>query len=127
MCGSIISALYNEQYDNILLAALVLLSSINYWRHPVVGPRRTFDMICACGSLAYQCVYTSWHTSERARQIYWATVLAGGSCYFVGRYFSSTRRAFNVSSALHCCLHVFGNVGNIILYDSLGANALRLR
>lgn len=127
MCGSIVSATYNELPDNALLACLVLFSSVNYWRHPVVGARRTFDMLCACGSLAYQCCYTSWKTSERARHTYWATVLAGGSCYLVGRYFSFTRKMYNVSSSLHVMLHVFGNIGNVVLYDSLGANVFRLR
>ena len=85
-------------------------------------------MVCAIGSLAYQCFYTSQRTTERARATYWATVAAGGSCYMLGRHFGMARGSFNVSSALHCGLHVFGNVGNLLLYDSLGPyNLLQLR
>ena len=118
--------MYNACYDNAFLAALLLCSSINYWRHPVLGVRRHFDMVCANGSLAYQCVYTSLLTSRTARLLYWATVLAGGVCYFVGRRFSSRHQNYNVSSLLHVCLHIFGNAGNFLLYDSLSANVLRL-
>ena len=126
MAGSIVSAVHNECYDNACLAALVLFSSVNYWRHPVLGRRRHFDMLCANGSLVYQCLYTSQYTSRAARQLYWATVLAGGVCYFVGRRFSARHKNLRVSSSLHVCLHVFGNIGNWLLYDSLGANALSL-
>lgn len=126
MCTSVASALYNRLPDNAMLAVLVLCSSVNYWRHPVLGARRYFDMVCAIGSLAYQCFYTSQRTSKPARHAYWMTVAAGGSCYLVGRYFSFSRRMYNVSSSLHVCLHVFGNVGNLLLYDSLGVNLLRL-
>ena len=127
MTASIVSAVYNDCPDNAFLAALVLFSSINYWRHPVLGLRRHFDMVCAIGSLGYQCVYTSQYTSPTARHLYWGTVLAGGSCYLIGRHFTFKYRAFNVSSALHVCLHVFGNLGNLLLYDSLGMNKLHLR
>ena len=127
MFTSACSAWHNRLPDNCALALLVLCSSLNYWRHPVVGLRRSFDMVCAIGSLAYQCVYTSQRTTQQARRWYWATVLAGGSCYLVGRHLSFTRRAYNASSALHVCLHLFGNAGNLLLYDSLGANVLRLR
>ena len=48
-------------------------------------------------------------------------------CYFLGRRFGRTGN-FNVSSSLHCCLHLCGNIGNLLLYDSLGPhNLLQLR
>ena len=127
MVPSIASAYYNKLPDNTFLAALVLGSSLNYWRYPVHGIRRQVDMVCAIGSLGYQCFYTSWRTSTNARHTYWATVAAGGTCYLIGRYFTFTRGWYNVSSAMHCMLHLFGNLGNLILYDSLGANVLKLR
>ena len=127
MSFSVASAMYNRCYDNAFLAFLVLGTSINYWRLPLLGMRRYFDMACAMGSLGYQTFYTSRHTTERARHLYWTTVVLGCSCYLTGRYFTFTRGNYNVSSAMHCCLHVFGNIGNLLLYDSLGANVLRLR
>ena len=127
MTSSVVSAWINNCPDNCALAFLVLCSSLNYWRHPVYGLRRSFDMLCANGSLAYQLFYTSQFTSERGRAAYWATVAAGGLCYFLGRRFGRTGN-FNVSSSLHCCLHLCGNIGNLLLYDSLGPhNLLQLR
>jgi hypothetical protein len=127
MSFSIVFAWLNECIDNCFLACLVLATSINYWRWPVFGTRRTIDMVCAIGSLAYQVLFTSRRTTQRARRAYVATVIAGSSCYLCARHFSSKRRDFNTSSALHVGLHVFGNLGNVLLYDSLGMDLLRLR
>ena len=84
-------------------------------------------MVCACGSLGYQVFYTSTFASDAARLAYLATVVCGCSCYLVARRYSFKYGNYNVSSAMHCGLHLFGNLGNVLLYDSLGANYLRLR
>ena len=42
------------------------------------------------------------------------------------RYAGQVRKNTNVSSALHVCLHISGNIANFVLYDSFGANALGL-
>lgn len=85
-------------------------------------------MLCANGSLAYQVCYTSQlaECSPKARLAYLFTVACGGTCYFAARRFNFRYRNLNISSALHVCLHLFGNLGNLILYDSLGANVLGL-
>ena len=87
--------------------------------------RRQADMAAANFSLAYQCFYTSWRTSDvRVRHVYWATVLAGGVCYAMARHMGLRYKNQNVSSLLHVCLHLFGNAGNLLLYDALGAKTL---
>lgn len=122
MSASVVSAYLNGCYDNCVLAVLVLCSSLNYWRHPTFGVRRTFDIVCANGSLAYQVFYTSQRSecSPTARIAYLATVMCGGTCYFAARHFNFRYGNLNVSSAFHVGLHMFGNLGNLILYDSLG-------
>ena len=130
MLLSFYAGLYNGLHDNAFLALLVFCSSINYWRLPVLGWRRSFDMCCANGSLAYQFFYTSTFTSAEARTAYRLTVAAGGVFYMAARSFNrylgaspKTRPlALNYSSACHVCLHICGNVGNLLLYDSLGVN-----
>lgn len=120
MTISAVSAYRNGCYDNCALAMLVLSSSLNYWRHPIFGIRRSMDMVCAMGSLSYQVFFTSQKCTREARFAYWATVFCGCSCYLAARHFSFRYRNFNVSSAFHVGLHMFGNLGNLILYDSLG-------
>ena len=133
MLLSCATAVHNGLMDNALLALLVFCSSINYWRYPIVGWRRSVDMCCACGSLAYQVFYTSRYTTSRARLCYVGTVALGGLFYSLARALNRTlgaipgRRdlALNISSACHVALHVCGNVGNLILYDALGTNWMR--
>lgn len=133
MLLSFAAAAYNGLVDNASLALLVFCSSINYWRYPIVGWRRSVDMCCACGSLAYQVFYTSRHTTPQARLCYVGTVVLGGLFYSLARALNHSlgsvpgRRdlALNVSSACHVALHVCGNVGNLILYDALGTNWMR--
>ena len=88
----------------------------------------SFDIACANGSLAYQVFYTSQTAacSATARLVYLVTVLCGGACYLGARRFNHKYGDLNTSSALHVCLHLFGNLGNVILYDALSTNALGL-
>ena len=133
MLPSFVIALYNGLVDNALLALLVFCSSINYWRHPILGWRRSVDMCCACGSLAYQVFHTSRRTTHSVRLCYVGTVLLGGFFYSLARALNRTLGAapgkrdlaFNISSACHVALHVCGNLGNFILYDALGTNWMR--
>ena len=135
MLASCASAVANGLPDNASLAMLLFCSSVNYWRHPVLGWRRNLDMVCAVGSLAYQVFYTSTKATDEVRMAYCTTVAAGCSCYAVSRtftfYFAAKPQwgqvAFNVSSAAHVGLHLFGNLGNVLLYDALGYNWLQWR
>ena len=55
-----------------------------------------------------------------------ATVIAGLCCYAASRYSNFVYGNQDISSRLHCLLHGCGNLGNVILYDSLGANLFGL-
>ncbi len=66
------------------------------------------------------------HASASARRAYLATVAAGCGCYLVGWLYTFRFRSYNCPSALTVCLPIFGNLGNLLLYDSLGVNVLRL-
>ena len=124
--ASIISASYNGLALNTVLSSTVFFNSVNYWRYPVYGVRRNVDVVCACGSLGYQAIITAYATTPAARYTYWGAVGAGLCCYLMGRHAGRVLGNKNVSSMLHVGVHVFGNLGNLALYDSLGANHLGL-
>ena len=107
---------------NTCLSSLVFLTSVNYWRHPTFGWRRNFDIVCAVGSLSYQAVFTAYDTTPSARYAYWGAVGAGLAFYALAFYSGRVLKNLHYSSALHCGVHICGNVGNLILYDSLGKN-----
>ena len=126
--GSITSSITNNLPQGLCLSALVLCTSLNYWRHPVFGWRRNVDILAAVSSLAFQCLVTSSQAPGGARSAYLFTVGCGGLCYLRSRHIGVKfrgREGTEASSSLwHMGLHVFGNLGNLILYDSLGVNYL---
>lgn len=124
--SSIISAAYNGLPVNLVLACSVYATTLNYWRRPTFGWRRNIDILCSCGSLSYQALVTAYDTSDAGRRAYWACVAAGCASYMLGRYVSNVYGNRDLSSKLHIGVHVMGNVGNVCLYDSLGANVLGL-
>uniref|UniRef100_A0A7S3EW39 Uncharacterized protein n=1 Tax=Haptolina ericina TaxID=156174 RepID=A0A7S3EW39_9EUKA len=125
--ASVASAAYNRLPGCAICAIAVLLTSLNYWRRPIFGLRRNLDMaVCAC-ALSYQTWLAAVAADPVPRGVYFAITLGGGGCYALSRYFSQVQGDKNVSSALHCCLHLAGNLGNVLLYDALGANHCGLR
>ena len=124
MSFSFICAISNSCWDSAALTFIVFCTSINYWRRPTLGIRRTIDMICTIFALSYQLFYSSRFASQAAQQVYYIAVACGGTCYLVGR--TIFKGNHNVSSSLHVLLHICANIGNCILYDALGLNALRL-
>ena len=123
--SSIAAAVYNGRLDCACLATLVLCTSINYWRHPVLGWRRTVDMASAMGSLAYQLLVVCPEAPRGGQASYLALTACGCGCYMNARYFSFAKQNKAAGSAWHTGVHVLGNAGNIILYDSLGKNHVR--
>ncbi|KAL1528590.1 hypothetical protein AB1Y20_009930 [Prymnesium parvum] len=120
--ASVASAAYNECKGSVVCATLVLLTSINYWRHPVFGWRRNLDIAVCAGSLSYQLGLAATAAPPTARDAYFAMVAAALSCYGCSRYFSFARGDKELASRFHCALHCLGNLGNVLLYDSLHTN-----
>lgn len=123
--GSACFAFANDRHDCALLGLLVLLTSLNYWRHPIHGWRRTVDIVAASGSLGYQIFFVApyWHCPTAAIA-YAFSVAMGVACYGRSRYLSHKYGDKDTSSWWHVGLHVCGNAGNFVLYDAVGSNLL---
>jgi hypothetical protein len=112
-CFSVVGAVRCQLWGCAFVALVVLLTSLNYWRDPVRGWRRTADMTAVFGAAvvhAYCCVVVC---RDPLVQVLYALVVANsGFCYV------QARKAPNqdVSSAWHCGLHVLGNAANVLLY-----------
>ena len=113
---SIFTSLYLKLYDFSLLTILVLLTSLNYWKHPVNNWRRTLDMYIVIMSFLYtmnKSIYGNIY--NRHRQVYYLCNLLGICFYTLAR----KNKCKHKSSLYHCGIHVISNVGNIILYLGL--------
>jgi hypothetical protein len=108
---------YLEVYDCACLALLVYLTSVNYWRLPTKGFRRTFDMCAVAVGFAHHLYRALLDSSVHV--IYVVLFSLCVFCYGKARQRSSHSK--DESSWWHCGIHVFGNVGNVVLYLSIAA------
>lgn len=111
MLVSMSVAFLYELYSCCCCAFSVFLSSQMYWRHPVKGLRRNLDIFISISSLAYHVFLSFWSS---AQGLYLLCVFMGVGCYLSARQTKSK----DTSSLLHCLLHFFGNVSNVVLYTT---------
>jgi hypothetical protein len=97
-----------------LMAFAVYLTSLNYWRYPVKGWRRNLDMVTAGLALTFHIAIAIQNSAPIS---YLILVGMGLFAYSLAR--RSTCQ--NDSSKLHCLMHLFGNLSNLVLYTHLGS------
>uniref|UniRef100_K3W6P6 Uncharacterized protein n=1 Tax=Globisporangium ultimum (strain ATCC 200006 / CBS 805.95 / DAOM BR144) TaxID=431595 RepID=K3W6P6_GLOUD len=114
-CFSVYLAARNELWYCAAMAFLVLMTSLNYWRHPVVGWRRTVDMTAVFLGMVYH-LYCSSYVVNRMYQVFYVLfIFKTAYCYMRARDAANK----DVSSAWHCGVHIMGNLGNMLLYTGL--------
>ena len=116
---SVAVSMHLRMYEFTALATVVLVNSINYWRHPIKGWRRNLDMACAYGVCLYQ-MSVSFSLTEQWYFIgYWSTLIIAVSSYSIARRYGRVHRNPDLSSRWHMGIHIFGNISNVILYYGL--------
>lgn len=110
--GSAAVAAQRGLYDCMGVALAVFVNSINYWRRPTHGIRRNLDVLTAFTGCAYQ-IYKS--ISSETQLLYFGSIFCGTMCYV----FARCCKRKHISSIWHCGIHVFGNIGNVVLYYGL--------
>jgi len=101
-----------ELYDHVIVGSLVLTSSLNYWRYPIKGPRRSMDILIAFSGCFYQ-LYKSF--IYQLHMLYILCTICAIGCYYQARMSSNQHS----SSWWHCGIHIFGNMGNLLLYNGI--------
>lgn len=108
---SIIISFYLGLYEFTFLTSSVLLTSLNYWKHPLKNWRRNIDMFMVC--LTYLYTLTQCHHSNiYNRYVYYTCNGIGIICYT----FARKNNCKDKSSLYHCGVHLISNIGNIVLY-----------
>ena len=104
---------YNGHYDLCIVPFSVGCSTLLYWKKPISGWRRNVDIcISSCG-LLYQ-MYVIYTLEQYIISYYFCKVLAVSS-YFIGHYYFAKGHLWP-SMYWHAGVHIFGNIGNAILY-----------
>ncbi|EOD27419.1 hypothetical protein EMIHUDRAFT_254308 [Emiliania huxleyi CCMP1516] len=107
-------------------AVLIMLTSVNYWRHPLLGPRRTFDMASSVACFFYQ-LRASTSAPSGACLAYCATSAGILGCYGFARHYMYSLGNKPAACRWHLMVHGFTGAGSLILYDALGQNYLGWR
>ena len=103
-------------------AVLIMLTSVNYWRNPVVGLRRTFDMISSVGCFFYQ-LNASASTPTPACMTYCVASAGILGCYGAASHYNFVLGQPLVACRWHLMVHACTGFGSVVLYDALGRNA----
>lgn len=107
-------------------AVLIMFTSINYWRYPVLGLRRTADMLSSVGCFCYQ-LHASLAAPVEARIAYCSTSLGILVCYGFARRYNFVLRNMMVACRWHLMVHACTGIGSVLLYDALGRNVVGWR
>jgi hypothetical protein len=124
---TIASAASNGQFDSGscrcgFCALLIMLTSVNYWRRPVVGVRRSLDMVSSVGCFFYQ-LHASASAPLGAHLTYCATSTGIVVCYGLARHYHWVLGNKPVACRWHLMVHACTGLGSLVLYDALGRNA----
>jgi hypothetical protein len=105
-----------QVYEGVVVTASVFICSINYWRRPEYGIRRNIDITNNVLCLLYQ-TWRSFYVSPVYTFGFIISTYTGVGCFFLGRYLDRINVMYG--TYLHSCVHILGNIGNLILYIGL--------
>lgn len=105
---------YKRGHMNLFFVPFsVFVTSLNYWRNPVMGLNRTIDVVVVRVGCAYQMYHSLFSTC------FWtyAGVLSVALlCYPVSWYLHLNNRP-RLGLFFHSMVHCLGNLANVILYS----------
>lgn len=114
---SLISGIYaisRGYYDVAAVPLGVLLTSINYWRHPLFNSKRRYiDMIYVHIAMFYQ-IFRAYY-AENVVSYY--IILFASVCFFPLSWHYHEKKETWKGTFLHGMVHILGNVSNIVLYS----------
>ena len=109
----ILAGLYYGSTLATILATMLSLTSINYWRYPLITSiRRTIDMVVAFTAISYH-IYLSLSTTNK---ILCLGLLILGTIMYPISLIINTYGYHQIGYIFHCLLHVFVTMGAIFTY-----------
>ena len=93
----------------------VLASSILYWSNPVKDSfRRSIDLFAVRLGMAIQVLLAWRYCTSSSLPLILGGYAIGGLCYGAGRILT-VRGAVMAGHCVHCGVHVFANLGNLLV------------
>ena len=109
----IILGFYYNMYLCSTGAIIIFMTSINYWKKPVIKSfARKVDIVCVCIIVPYH-YYLSFYTTNKIVSSGIMTI--GILNYLLGVYFYNIQY-IKTSAMCHCLLHIFVSIGCSFMY-----------
>ena len=110
---SSIHALYRGYYDFSALQLLMFLTSINYWKHPIYGPRRNIDMATTAIIISYH----AWLSPQAEYAAMAYSVCFTGILFYPASWYYQNKGYLWVSTYCHSIMHLLFFMCANILYS----------
>lgn len=107
-------------YDLMILGLLTTVASINHWRYPIFGIRRTIDLIMAQTAILYH-AYCAYYESLSiySMRIYFMLMASLLLFYLLAVFCAFILQNLNFASISHCMMHITGIIANAYLYFNI--------
>ena len=114
---TVLQSLYFQIYDSFCVSIVCVINSINYWRYPIKGFRRNFDIITALSGTIYH-YYLSYEFAEG--YVYRLGVILFCTWYVMALCFDKMIHNKDYSSMCHVNIHATALIFNSWLFPELG-------
>jgi hypothetical protein len=110
---SFLYALHRKKYHLAIVPGSILLTSIQYWKHPIYSCRRDMDIVVVHISTGYQ-HYMAYNA--KYANLYYVIYLIAAISFPISLYYYN-KKNYWFSTFAHMTLHILTNAANIILYS----------
>ena len=114
----VLCAYYHSIYDVMIMSLAVLLTSLNYWRLPCFGIRRTMDIVICQIALWYSFYSSLYYLTTGFFMLQLCGMVLYAVAYFSAIYFGIKGDQHH-ASCCHVALHVLGTTFNVLLSRGL--------
>eukprot|EP01084_Bolivina_argentea_P052995 97286_1 len=111
-------ALYWECYVLCMTTILVVLISINFWRKPTKGIRRSIDIFNNCSATLYHMIYALF-TIDNETSVQYIILVLSGLIFYSCSKICSKRNLLELDSFFHCSMHLYGTCVNCWFYPKV--------
>lgn len=118
---SILSAMYHQLPDMVVVASSVMATSLWYWKDPKENSLpQLLDRVLARSAI----LYVFYHSTpfDYTLVFYYISFCTGLLSYIVARVISTKNK--DMSHYIHCGLHLCGNLSNIIIFPHIAAKRI---
>lgn len=105
--------IYKGHYLSSLIPAAIFITSMNYWRHPIYGWRRTLDVACVVFSFITMLII-AYHATYGTG--YYIFITLAAVCYPLSHYFHNQDQQY-MGTLMHAYMHIFGNIALFVIFS----------